>query len=421
VEIQPEFALAHGELGRLFLAAGEMPKARLHIHRAVELAPHDLDLRIALGFLLNADHRQDKAMEIVEPLLKSRYDSVPLAVLYAQMAASLSRQADALANLHRNIASGNPKTARQESSLHFFAANLLDNLERYDEAFAEAALGNSLRGVQYDPGSVTRPVNEWIDYFTPATLARLPRATHGSRLPVFIVGMARSGTTLLEQILASHPDMHGAGELNWIFHLCELVARRHPPRGGKLSDSIDAMSLRDAEELAAEYLRPLKQLNPSATRVINKMHTNFIQLGLIQILFPGARVIHCRRDPMDTCLSCFMTDFAAGNDFSFSLPSLGHFHRNYVRMMAHWKNVLSLPMLEVVYEDVVNDLEGQTRRMLEFLDLPWDEQCLKFHENRRFVATASQQQVCRPIFHSSVGRWRNYEKHLGPLREALAE
>jgi hypothetical protein len=140
---------------------------------------------------------------------------------------------------------------------------------------------------------------------------------------------------------------------------------------------------------------------------------------LIAILFPLARVIHCRRDPLDTCVSCFMTDFARGNFFSSSLASAGHYYRQYERTMSHWKSVLDLPILEVNYEQVVADVEGQSRRMVEFLGLPWNAQCLRFFENKRFVETASQAQVREPIYKGSVGRWRHYEKHLGPLRAAL--
>ena len=148
------------------------------------------------------------------------------------------------------------------------------------------------------------------------------------------------------------------------------------------------------------------------------MPLNFMHLGLIAILFPQAHIIHCRRDPLDTCLSCFMTDF---NAFSYgSLPAYGHFQRHSELMMNHWKSVLDLPILEMDYELMVRDAEPQTRRLIDFVGLPWDDRCLRFHENKRLVATASQSQVRRPIYTKSVERWRNYEKHLAPLRAALS-
>jgi len=137
------------------------------------------------------------------------------------------------------------------------------------------------------------------------------------------------------------------------------------------------------------------------------------------MLFPKAKIIHCRRDPLDTCLSCFTTDFTAGYEFSFSLPGLGHFYRQYERIMSHWNVVLPTPILEVNYEKLVGNLEGETRRMVEFINLPWNPVCLQFYANDRFVGTASNSQVRKPLYRSSVGRWRNYEKFLGPLRESL--
>jgi hypothetical protein len=146
---------------------------------------------------------------------------------------------------------------------------------------------------------------------------------------------------------------------------------------------------------------------------------NWFHLGLISLLFPGARIIHCQRDPMDTCLSCFMTHFNQGHEYKHNLAHLGHFYRVYERMMIHWKSSIDLPILDVFYEDVVADLPGQARRLIEFLGLPWDDRCLTPHKTQRAVVTASVQQVRQPVYNSSVHRWRKYEKHLGPLKAAL--
>jgi tetratricopeptide (TPR) repeat protein len=419
VNLRPDFALAHAGLGRAFLYMGNVVAALLHAQQAAQLEPTNPDLAAILAEFLEANRESDRAWQTIRPFIEQQSRSRRLALIYAMLAPRLHRQADALRLIDAVLASGTVTAAAELTSLHFAAANLLDNVHRFDEAFERATIANSLRGVTYHPQDVERQVNERINYFTRPTLRRLPRATHGSELPVFIVGMPRSGTTLIEQILCTHPAIHGAGELNWLFALCELAALRHPTHTGNFSDCVDAMSATDADELSAQYLQPLQALNPMASRIINKMPGNFVHLGLIQLLFPMARVVHCRRDPLDTCLSCYMTDFAAGQDFSFSLSSLGHFYRQYLRMMEHWRDVLDLPILQVQYEALIDDLEGQARRMLEFLGLPWNENCLRFHENRRFIATASNQQVRNPIYQRSIGRWRNYEKHLGPLREAL--
>lgn len=305
------------------------------------------------------------------------------------------------------------------SSLHFRAASLLDRAGRFDEAFQHAANAHALRNPAYDRGWIERLVRDFTGYFTSATLRRLPRATHGSQTPVFAVGMPRSGSTLAEQILASHPAVFGAGELTWVFQLWQSAVRRRSDPWSGLIQCVDRLTASDLEELAGEYLRPLGALSPESLRIIDKLPMNLLNLGLIALLFPNARVIYCRRDPLDTCLSCYLTDLKAGNQFSFDLRSSGHLYRHCAAMMSHWQAVLDLPILEVVYEQVVEDVEGQARRMLEFLDLPWDDRCLRFYENDRPVETASREQVRKPIYRDSVGRWRHYDAHLGPLRDAL--
>ena len=174
-----------------------------------------------------------------------------------------------------------------------------------------------------------------------------------------------------------------------------------------------------ANELASQYLSFIDSLNSTATYVTDKMPQNFLFLGTAELLFPDSRIIHCTRDPIDTCLSCFMTDFAAKEQIGYDLKQLAATYRDYQRLMEHWKHVLKLPILDVRYEDVVADLNGQTRRMLDFLELPFDERCLKYYENKRVSATASLAQVRKPIYATSIGRWKKYEKHAGPLLPLL--
>lgn len=420
IRANPAHAKARGEFARMLFADGQIELANDQLDRAIELSPDDDDLAISRAAFLQADRQTTRALEIVDRLLDAGNESSRLAILYARIAPAIGSETKALNFIARVLNDGRSRLPRENASLYFSAASLLDGLGRYDEAFERASIANKLRGVSYDPRQVERPIREWIEYFSPPTLRRLPHATHGSELPVFIVGMPRSGTTLVEQVLSSHPEIHGAGELRWLFQICQSLVRRGPASLRTLSDSFDRLTIGDVEALADEYLHPLQALNPQATRIINKLPTNFMHLGMVKLLFPVAKVIYCRRDAQDTCLSCHMTDFAGGNDFSAALPSLGHYYRYHEKMMDHWKSVLHLSILDVRYEDMVNDLDGQTRRMLEFLDVPWNEACLRFHENKRFVATASNEQVRRPIYRTSVGRWRNYDRHLAPLREALS-
>ena len=424
IRLNPDYAAAHGELGRVLLAMGRIEQATHHASRAVELAPTDSDLAIALASVLEADRQPVAALVIVDRLSRQGVETTDLAMVQSRLALRGGGEAAALALIERLLNKSPPLTPREQSALHFSAANLVDRMGRYDDAFSHASVANALRGVHYDPVQTERSFQNFIDYFTNTRVGRLSKTTGSGDLschpaPVFVVGMPRSGTSLVEQILASHPNVHGAGELDWIARIFESAVQRGARGAAPSLKSLDGLSAADVNDLARDYLQPLSELNPQALRITDKMPMNFIYLGLIAMLFPLAKIIHCRRDPLDTCLSCFMTDFAAGYEFSFSLASLGHFYRQYDRMMSHWKSVLPLPMLEVEYEHVVGDIEKQTRRMLEYVGLPWDEKCLQFHANPRFVGTASNNQVRRTVYRSSVGRWRHYEAHLTPLKDSL--
>jgi tetratricopeptide (TPR) repeat protein len=237
--------------------------------------------------------------------------------------------------------------------------------------------------------------------------------------PVFIVGMPRSGTTLVEQILASHPEVHGAGELPTLEAI--LIQRLGPSlspteRAGRLADLTPV----DFVAMGCAYTERLAARAPDARRVTDKMPSNFRWAGLIRLMLPNARIVHCRRDPIDTCLSCYMRKFSRGQPFAYDLRDLGLYYRAYEALMAHWRSVLPADrFIEVQYEAVVDDLESQAHRLVDFCGLGWDDACLAFHEARRPVRTASVNQVRQPLYRTSVARWKAYEAHLGPLLDAL--
>ncbi|HEX5243001.1 MAG TPA: sulfotransferase [Tepidisphaeraceae bacterium] len=418
LQLDPKNADVHHGLAEINFDAARSEAALHHARNAVELAPDNPEIALTLGYLLEADRQTGAAMEIVQKMMDRGHASARLATLYARIGPSIGRTDDALARVEGLLGSGRVQFPHERSSLHFAATNLLDRLGRYDQAFAQARLAHEARNVQYDPQSIERLVNEKIELFSRQTLRCMPRASESSDKPVFIVGMPRSGTSLVEQVLASHPMVHGAGELNWIGQIKQSVLHRAPEKRRQTLD-LRQCSLTTINEMAGQYLRPLIALNPQARRITDKLPLNFLNLGLIAVLFPEARVIHCVRDPLDTCLSCYLTELNVGTEFTASLAALGHFYNQYRRLMDHWKQVLDYSILDVSYEAMVEDLESNARRVLEFLRLPWDARCLSFHENRRLVATASNSQVRQPLYRSSVGRWKNYERRLTPLRSAL--
>jgi tetratricopeptide (TPR) repeat protein len=303
--------------------------------------------------------------------------------------------------------------------LAFALGKHFDSVRDYDRAFTHYSTANELvaAGRPYLPELTQRQIDSLIQTFDRELFARLRSIGHSSERPLFIVGMPRSGTTLTEQILASHREIAGAGELGYFNFSAQQFQRQH----GAADDAsyvhhLDATAL---ERCAKDYLEQLTQVSGSARRVVDKMPMNFLQIGLIALTFPNARIIHCRRNPLDTCLSCYFENFHEDQRYSTDLVSVGHFYREYERLMRHWQAVAPLPILDVCYEDVVGDIDAHAHRLIDFCGLDWDPNCLEFHRTARSVNTPSRWQVRQPIYKTSVERWRNYEKHLAPLIEAL--
>lgn len=412
----PTFAKAHDATARLHFQLHDAVAALPFAEAAVRLQPSETEFHLTHASVLEALGRSTEAWHAARAAASSPALTDRAASLCARVAAKLGREAEAVQLVHDALAkpAAHPAFRRQ---LHFAAATLLDRIGRYDEAFAQATMAHAIAKRPYDPAARRREFDRRINHWTPQRVANLLRATHGSTRPVFIVGMPRSGTSLVEQMLGCHPAIHAAGELDAM----NRTAAALDSTGLPYPASLESLTPESAHRIAQVYLDAAGSLNATARYVTDKMPLNFMYLDLIQVLLPGSRVIHCVRDPFDTCVSCYLTDFAIAYDFATDLRDLGMFYADYRRLTDHWKSVLSLSILEVRYEDVVADIEAQARHMLDFLELPWDERCVRFHESTRPVITASRDQVRRPLYSSSVGRWKHYERHLGPLRAGLGE
>jgi hypothetical protein len=273
-------------------------------------------------------------------------------------------------------------------------------------------------GRDFDPGLLRALIDRQIATFDEAFIQQQRPAASTTEVPIFVVGMPRSGTTLVEQILSSHSGVVGAGELPFVGQLVNFVARTSATLGGYPA-CLPSLELENLQDLANRYMARLDQIDGRASRVIDKLPGNLLHLGFIALLFPQARVVYCRRDPLDVCLSCYFQNLSKIN-YSWSLEDLGFCHREYERMMAHWRQVLPLRMIEVRYEDLVRQQEGVSRQLVAFCGLEWEDRCEAFYKNTRPVHTASALQVRKPMYSSSIGRWRHYEAYLEPLRQALA-
>ncbi|MBK7403066.1 MAG: sulfotransferase [Phycisphaerales bacterium] len=305
-----------------------------------------------------------------------------------------------------------------EVAIWFALGDARDQARDFSPAFEAYTHANSLYPRTFRAERLAARHRAWreVVHENLRSRPRLP-AADGSNC-VFILGMPRSGTTLVEQILDCHPMVHGCGELPTLGLALREIGEE---LGGPYPDCLSGTSDDRLARAAADYLEQLGERGPGADRLTDKLPHNFELLGVIDRLLSGARVIHCVRHPVDTCLSCYFTQLSPRHDYATDLGNLGQAYGAYTRLMRHWKASLEIPILDVRYEEVVTDPEGQARRLIEFVGLPWHDACLEPWKNGRVVATASTEQVRQPIYTSSLRRFRRYQGHLGPLVTSLAE
>jgi tetratricopeptide (TPR) repeat protein len=301
--------------------------------------------------------------------------------------------------------------------LHSALAKAYDSLERYEDGFRHLLSANRLKRGQlaYDEAGTLGLMDRIRQLIGREFIQAHEGYGEPSEKPVFIVGMTRSGTTLIEQILASHPQVFGAGELPLLDQVAGSMRPLLPARPA-FPEMLLEMMPAHFRTLGALYVRRMTQHVPAALRVTDKMTVNFLFVGLIHLILPHAKIIHAVRDPADTCLSSFATAFTRGHEHTYDLAELGRYYRHYRELMAHWHQVLPAGrIMDVRYEDLVADLEATARRIVSHCGLAWDAQCLDFHRNQRPIRSASAAQVRKPIYGHSVGRWRKYQSFLGPL------
>jgi tetratricopeptide (TPR) repeat protein len=417
VAVQPLSGQAHARAANNSLATGDSAAGLRQARKAVRCAPHLREARLALANALETTGRFKQAQFQYLTVLRTRPQQ-PVA-----LAKLLSMRRTTVDDRHVRAAEtavADPSTRSSDrAQLHLALARYHDQRGSFDDAFAHAARGHAIQWERtgFDLDRHAQLVDGILRIFTPELVHRLSQHAVQSARPVFIVGMPRSGTTLVEQILASHPAVAAGGELPTVAVLAHEIGRDGEPYPAGAA-RLDAARI---VALGRRYLDRLDAVSTDVAHVTDKMPFNFMHLGLIASLLPQARIIHCRRDPMDTCLSCFFTSFSESLSFASDLRALGAYYVAYRRMMAHWRTVLPRArLLEVDYERLVGQSEDVVREMLAHCGLPWDPACLEFHRTERGIRTPSRWQVRQPIYAHSVGRWRHYEAQLQPLRDVLA-
>ncbi len=450
IDLKPAFAKSHNNLGNALLDLGKLEGAVASYRRALEIDVNYTEAHSNLGIALRLQGRVNEAESSCRRALAIDPNHPAAIILLAHLGSDRGDFAQARALFERAITvdpdcaegwaglaglgrmtrgdggwlAGAVRIAeralpRDAVHLRFAIGKYFDDVGDHDEAFLSYRRANDLAKTlrpAHDRRLLTAGVDQLVESFTAEWRSSVRIASNGSERPVFVVGMPRSGTTLAEQILASHPRVHGAGELPYWNSAADRYAAS--ARAGALSgESQCAASL---PRLADDYLALLRELSPDAQRVVDKMPANFLYLGLIHSALPKARIIHLQRNPIDTCLSIYFQNFGPVHSYANDLHDLAHYYAEYRRVMDHWRRTLPPgAILDVPYEELVQSPETWSRRMIEFIGLPWDARCLDFAGTARVVSTFSKWQARQPIHRASVERWRHYETHVGPLRSLL--
>lgn len=451
LEINPDVADAHSYLGNIYLGQGQIDLAEEFYKKALTVDPMNVQVHMEMGQLYMTTNKIDKARESFQKALSIQPDNLDAIACEAQLHEQLGdiqaahdlviayidkgirhvgigilfskicRHSDsciAAANYLEDLLENSEKTTGKNSKIYFALGKLYDHLGEYDKAFLCYQKANDQKQDTFNSiehaGCISTLVKscDW-NFFMQA-----PRSTQKTERPVFIVGMPRSGTTLTEQILSSHPDVYGAGEIitfpNIIMSLPGYLGA-----GTAYPENLSSLTVEILDALATTYLNEINQLNDTVSRVVDKTLANFLYLGLISLMFPNAKIIHCKRDPRDTCLSIYFQNFDESHNYATRLENLGFYYKEYERVMQNWKSMIKTPIYEVQYEELVQNQERVSRELIDFIGLDWDERVLEFHKTKRSVVTASYDQVRQKMYTKSTQRWKNYEKHIGPLVEAL--
>jgi tetratricopeptide (TPR) repeat protein len=413
VTVAPQSSEAHNCAGQVLQALGRHQEAVAEFDRAIALPGAELeDAMINRAVAFMEAGRNQEANAAYDAVERAFPQSMRAVLARSELKRYKAEDAE-IPRLESCVTQPSKHTFTDGLAAHFALGKMYLDAGNTPKAFEHLHKGNRLKRGTYDFDIAL--TEKWIrgfeQVFTPTLLTRLAGVGDPSAMPLFIIGMPRSGTSLIEQILASHPAVHGAGELPFLRMIVEGLGG-YPEVVGKLAP----------QDLAALGQRYVQAVTPLSNRVhvVDKMPANFLYAGLAHLALPNARLIHCRRNALDTCVSCYSKLFSSEQLFTYDLGELGRFQRAYERLMGHWRKVLPPErFIDIDYEAVVENLEGEARRLLEWLGLPWNEACLRFHETERVVRTASLVQVRQPIYRSSMGRWRKYCEHLQPLLAAL--
>ena len=409
---------AYSGLCGVLCKQGKVPEAQQLLKDARRVLPDDDGIVASQATILEEGGQYEEAYDALKERLGSNCYNVDIAVSFAKVAPYVGLEHEAIELLEKLLKVD--QSVPDRMNIRFMLGGLYDDLHQYDKAYNHYYAANKLEPCRLERNELVKKFDKLISIFTKDLLSTIEHSGFNTDKPVFVVGMPRSGTSLVEQILASHPDVFGAGEL---IDVGKIVASIKINAGGDkvYPACIPSIGSERLAELASQYKSKIDELAPDAVRVIDKMPGNFPHLGFIELMFPNARIIHCMRNPLDNCLSCYSMKFLGYHPYAYNQADLGFYYCQYLRLMKHWKEVIGLPVYTVQYESLVNNQKEISREMIEFCGLAWDERCLDFHKTKRLVKTASYDQVRRPMYSNAIGRSDPYREKLGALIKELGK
>lgn len=422
----PNFIDALKLMGQIHYRNAEYDEA-LAFYRKANLADSSDEIICLIAQILERRGEFNEANELISPLIEAGEADATALLTYSALSRKFKTEWIAIEAIEKKI---NNHTLDKASliSLHSELGKQYDLLEKYGHAFENYKKANLIEREQniqvselnekrYLNNTNKNNIEQWFHNHPKEFWQNMPCSSSVSERPIFVIGMFRSGTTLCEQILSSHPEVHGAGELADINQISYSL--NNNPLHDKSPASLANITQNKLALSANSYLKTLDRFSTTAKRVVDKMPANFIHVGLISKLFPNAHIVHMIRDPRDSCLSMYFQRFGAQMTFSTDLIELANYHLAYQSAMRYWHEVLDIEIHDVIYEDLIANQEVMTRKMLEFCGLDWDESCIDFHQSKRDINTPSYDQVRQPLYKKSVARWKNYEAQIQPLIDAL--
>jgi tetratricopeptide (TPR) repeat protein len=422
LSIKSDHGLACNNLGAALEKSGKVDDALEYYAKAVEINPDHAEAQNNMGAIYSERGQLEEAKFCFSAAIKAKGNFIePYYNLSSLKTFTLSDpDLKGLKKLMKDVTS---LPVEAQVRYYFALGKAFEDVAEYNDAFNACQRANQLKfsQINYKERQASAVVQRIRKEFARDAIEKLKPTGIDDGTPIFILGMPRSGTSLIEQILASHKDIHGAGELK---SLDEVI---HKYRGEKNRNQSTLPSQKQLQDydysfMASEYLQTIRELGPDKKYITDKMPANFFYIGFIHLMFPNAKIIHSMRDPMDSCFSCYAKLFNETMDFTYNLQTLGNYYVRYIKLMQHWHEVLPPgTILDVKYENVVADVEAQARRMLEYINVPWDKNCLEFYKNKRAVKTASVAQVRKPIYASSVARWEHFKEQLMPLLDIVKE